>query len=273
MRVILHDLESVPAVLDGAPAPATCGSGDEALDQLTMAMTGPNVGATTLVLGPSWSPQAQRTMATARAATDLPRVMTATTSLPPGAAAVLGSLLVRLAGRILHEGALPLVVGLLERRLTSYALLDSVAGLERLQPSLGQHVTSWLPTSRFLATTSPTRAVERLGRKAQPQLAPTQVGGRTVLLGSDGPLLDELRHAAEQRRGDTSIQVAPSPAHTTQWWGTDGVVEGVDLPGDLDDLASWVHQQLPTMRECRWCQLVVPRGPCSFCGNLNDEAA
>lgn len=271
MKVVLHDLQVVPAVADPAGATTVASDVPDALARLADALAAGPRDEPVLLVVPGWSGAAVRTARTARAALDRATVQCVEVGLPPAAASVVASLALRLAPRLPHPGMLSAAVRVLEEQVASYALLRSVTGLDRVQPSLGQHVASWTPNSRFLVVTSPDSSVQRVTRRAPLELPGGGEGRATLVTGPPGELREELASAA-RRRFETPppVEVDAVPG-AARWWGSDDVAEGVEWPGDLDRLADDVRRRVGPVRTCGWCGQRVPTGPCALCGH--DDAA
>jgi hypothetical protein len=218
-----------------------------------------------LVVNPTWfAPAARLRVEMADLILDRPRLAIHDTALPPLAAGVLASLAAAVAPQLPSPGALLAALPSLEQELLWFAWLRSVSGLDEPRPRLTQHASSYLPWTRFVASSHPEPGVQRVlrggARLAVPQLGPGHGLVYAPWTDDEGWVDDVLAHAL----GLDARMLEPSP-HAPSWWGTDQVVEAVVHPLDMPALGSRLAAGLE-LRTCGWCDELVASVPCPFCG-------
>lgn len=142
----------------------------------------------------------------------------------------------------------------------SGAWLRSVARLESPQPSLVQHLRSWLPGGGgFLVEHAPRTSV-RAAKATAPDEAPYGGSGtRPALVVSGRGAPDQaLRQAQRLAAAVARIETDPLPGPQARY-GTAAAVELAALPEDTPFLP------LDGSPDCPTCGLLVPQPVCPFC--------
>jgi hypothetical protein len=169
---------------------------------------------TVLALHPTWDGGAGlHLVRMVRSALDSSRVVPVATALPPLAVAVLGAQLAAVAPYLPGPGPLVPGVDLLGSRLAVGAWTSSVSRLERPSPSLGQHLRSWWPRSRFVVTVQPGPRVDAIRRRRPFDAAGWAVPGPSLaVLGSGGGDAGWLHEVVLPAVGaERVVETGPSP--------------------------------------------------------------
>jgi hypothetical protein len=219
-----------------------------------------------IVVDPTWfAPAARLRIEMADVILDRPRLAIYDTSLPPLAAGVMASIASAVAPHLPSPGALVAALPALERELLWFGWLGSVSGLNEPRPRLTQHASSYLPWTRFVVSSHPEPAVQRVPRREAPLAVPPLGPGHALVhapwTDDEGWVDDVLARAT----GLDARLLEPSP-HAPVWWGTEQVVEAVVHPLDMAGLGARLAGEL-RLRPCGWCDEVVGSSPCPFCGH------
>jgi hypothetical protein len=222
---------------------------------------------TVLALHPTWDGGAGLHLARmVRSALDSSRVVPVATSLPPLAVAVLGAQLAAVAPYLPGPGALVPGVDLLGSRLAVGAWTSSVSRLERPSPTLGQHLRSWWPRSRFVVTVQPGSRVDEIRRRRPFDAAGWAVPGPSLaVLGSGGGDAGWLHEVVLPAVGaERVVETGPSPLGP-RWWGAPRLVEVVGCGADPVAAAAELVAAFPCTA-CGWCGEPVAGPSCPLCG-------
>jgi hypothetical protein len=224
-------------------------------------------GGRVVVIMPQWlEDEAVMRLDMARSMLDTERVAVHRTALPPLAATVLASLASACGPSLPSAGLLASLLEDLEAELHVFAWLGSVAGLSNPSPSIGQHVSSFVPGSAYGVSSWPEPAVHRL-KPGQPSVPLPEITRPSRLVvashgGDAGWLTDTVNSALG---GLPVVHVEPTP-RGPKWWGTSKLVEGVVYPIDCAELAADLMAEVEPWA-CRWCNELIARSPCPFCGH------
>ncbi len=207
-------------------------------------------------------PAARRTLSMARAAAPGSHAVVHETSLPPLARGHLVDVLGSLSPR-LTAGELLIACELVEASVVAGALLHSVTRLGSPAPSMGQHVRSWLPSSRFLALTQPEPAVTLLDARFPDDvgLPQTRPGWRMTRTPADPGDEAAVLLLAERLTGGPADEV-PAPAASQSRWAST-FCEFAAFPTDL---VTSVRAAVAEARACRSCGAALVWSRCRVCG-------
>jgi hypothetical protein len=253
-----------PGVLRGFD-PATAGADPGRLVELVAEDLAAH--GTVLALHPAWDGGASHHLVRmVRSALDSSRVVPVATSLPPLALAVLGAQLAAVASHLPGPGPLVPGVGLLGSRLAVGAWTSSVSRLERPSPTLGQHLRSWWPGSRFLVTVQPDPRVAPIRRRQPGDAAGWAVPAPSLAVlatrGGDAGWLHQVVLPAVG--AERVVETGPSPLGP-RWWGAPRLVEVVGCGADPATAAAELVAAFPC-RACGWCGEPVAGPSCPLCG-------
>jgi hypothetical protein len=220
-----------------------------------------------LALHPTWDGGAgHHLVRLVRSALDASRVVPVATSLPPLAVAVLGAQLAAVAPHLPGPGLLVPGAGLLASRLAVGAWTSSVSRLERPGPTLGQHLRSWWPRSRFLVTVQPQARVEPIRRRQAVDAAAWAVPAPSLAVlasgGGDARWVHEMVLPAVG--AERVLEAGPSPLGP-RWWGARRLVEVVACGADPAAAAAELVAAFPR-RACGWCGEPIAGPACPLCG-------
>jgi hypothetical protein len=221
---------------------------------------------TVLALHPTWDHGAgYHLVRMARSALDSSRVVPVATSLPPLAVAVLGAQLAAVAPYLPGPGPLVPGVGLLGSRLAVGAWTSSVSRLERPGPSLGQHLRSWWPRSRFVVTVQPEPRVDLIRHRRPFDAAGWTVPAPSLAVlathGGDAGWLHEVVLPAVG--AERVVETGPSPLGP-RWWGASRLVEVVGCGADPAMAAAELVAAFPCIA-CGWCGEPISGPSCPLC--------
>jgi hypothetical protein len=222
---------------------------------------------TVLALHPTWDGGAGlHLVRMVRSALDSSRVVPVATALPPLAVGVLGAQLAAVAPYLPGPGPLVPGVDLLGSRLAVGAWTSSVSRLERPSPSLGQHLRSWWPRSRFVVTVQPGPRVDAIPRRRPFDAAGWAVPGPSLaVLGSGGGDAGWLHEVVLPAIGaERVVETGPSPLGA-RWWGAPRLVEVVGCGADPVAAAAELVAAFPCVA-CGWCGEPVAGPTCPLCG-------
>lgn len=229
-------------------------------------------GGSVLAIYPSWWPEPSlQRLQTVRSALGASRLLLRASGLPPVAGTVLCALAAALAPRAPSPGALLAGLTALERQLVPVARLSSVGNLRQPNPSVGQHLASWWPTSAFGVSWWPSPSV-RLLRRADAGVplpiaaawtgVPLTVAAISTTEATTRAWFDQ--HVFPMLGTEKVLELEPS-ALRQRFWGDRRVAEAVAYPGDLDALASHLFEGRYAVR-CDWCGETIASDVCPFCG-------
>jgi hypothetical protein len=221
---------------------------------------------TVLALHPTWDGGAgHHLVRTVRSALASSRVVPVATSLPPLAVAVLGAQLAAVAPYLPGPGPLVPGVDLLGSRLAVGAWTSSVSRLERPSPSLGQHLRSWWPRSRFVVTVQPGPRVDLIRRRRPFDAAGWAVPGPSLaVLATNGGNAGWLHEVVLPAVGaERVVETGPSPLGA-RWWGAPRLVEVVGCGADPAMAAAELVAAFPCSA-CGWCGEPIAGPSCPLC--------
>ena len=187
------------------------------------------------------------------------------TPLPPLAAAVLASLASAVAPHLPSRGVLVSLLGELEAELHVFTWLGSVSGLSVPAPTIGQHVASLSPGSRFGVSSYPEPSVHKLGRDGAGVPLPRIERPSRLAVSDHGGDVGWI-HTVNAALGGLEVRTVEPTPNGPSWWGTGKLVESVAYPVDLSRLAAELAQAADPWT-CRWCRELVARSPCPMCGH------
>ncbi|MFC5718930.1 hypothetical protein ACFP1Z_01885 [Streptomyces gamaensis] len=204
-----------------------------------------------------------RRLHTIRSVLESDRIALLPVALPPLAVAVLARQLRQLSVSDLSPGVLASAARLLAHYIYAGAQLASVAGLDRIEVGLGQHLASYVPGARFGVLVSPSPLLLRTGSGETPAgpafgTSLTVARGRPPGRGEDW-VLDTLAPAWRVQ----GVHEVALPEESGRWWGTHRAVEFVAAIAD----PSILYQLVTSVRreECHWCGLELIGDRCAFC--------
>jgi hypothetical protein len=221
---------------------------------------------TVLALHPTWDGGAgHHLVRMVRSALATSRLVPVATALPPLATAVLGAQLAAVAPHLRGPGPLLGGAGLLGSRLAVGAWTSSVSRLEQPGPSLGQHLRSWWPRSRFLVTVQPDPRVDPIRRRrpfdaAGWALPPPSLAVLATHGGDAGWLHEVVLPAIGAER---VVETGPSPLGR-RWWGAPRLAEVVGCGADPAATAAELAAAFPCIA-CGWCGEPVAAASCPLC--------
>lgn len=221
-----------------------------------------------LVVVPSeQGPAARRTLSMARAAAPGAHAVVVETSLPPLARQHLVDTLTALSPR-LTSGELLVACELVEANVVAGALVHSVTRLSQPAPSMGQHVRSWLPTTRFVVQTHPTQHVTRLDLRNPHRYLPraSKPGWELRCTDVDPRDATAMRLVAERLTGTPAREAPAPPGSADRWKGT--FCEFVAFPVDG---TRELQAALSAARPCRSCGAAVIWPSCRVCGAQQED--
>lgn len=238
------------------------------IDQLRPA---PARGEPVLVVVPADDgPTARRTLSMARAAAPGAHAVVHETHLPPVARRHLVDTLASLSPR-LTAGELLIACELVERDVVAGALLHSVTKLGTPAPTMGQHMRSWLPSSRFVVQTHPEPRVALLDLQSPGTLGlpETRVGWRMVCTPVDPSDEIAVLLLAQQLTGTAAEEVSPPDGSGDRW--KSAFCEFAAFPADITTL---VQRAVADARPCRACGAALVWPQCRVCGaQQGDDSA
>jgi hypothetical protein len=220
---------------------------------------------------------AEHTLSLARAAAPGATGVVHGSDLPPLARERVVDLLAALAAsHDLGAGQLLVVCEAIERTVVAGAVVRSVTRLASPGPSMGQHLRSWWPPSRFVVTTHPHETITSVGRETGDlplTAAPTAMHGWVT---TGDPAAGEIARAAlalvtgrAPDRTDDGVEddvlavvEVDVPAQSRRRWATSRFVEFCALPVDVDVV---VRTALASAQECRSCGAPVAWAACRIC--------
>lgn len=272
MHVVLAGLDRLP--FDQRPDLVVADLSEDGRTRLTDAILPGLAHGPVLVVHPTWDRSVGTVVDSVHAALDDPAVLRHGTPLPPLAAAVLGELAVRLQPHLPDPGTLVAGLPHVEDEVRAGAVLGTVSRLEHVQASVGQHLASWLPNGRFLATFGDDEAVRRLPRGEAIALPDLTAGQRLFLAVGDTTLDGPVRRGLDgsTTRPDDGSWDLDLPSRSAGWWGTADIVEFAIVPRLLQDLAARIVERVGTSRACHWCEHPTPVSPCPWCGHVRASA-
>ncbi len=147
----------------------------------------------------------------------------------------------------------------LRRHLWSAAWLPSVAKLRTPQPSIVQHVRSWLPNSGFLITLSPAKSVLGVHRASMTGI--TELPGHAVIHSPTEAPEWVVPAVTETLGARTSSEIVPI-RDSIDSYGTRSAVEFIALP------VNFLDQSRPRPEDvvaCSGCGIRHARPTCPFC--------
>lgn len=223
-------------------------------------------GDTLLGLHPAWQrdPWAHD-LALLRVAAEAPQVVPVPLDLPPLAGSVLAGLLALLGAD--HEPAETLAaIGPLCSTTKVMAVLGTLAGLEHVPVSVGEHLISLVPGTVHLVVTGAHGRVVRVRRRRLqlPLPGPSPHLGLLVAAGRRGDDESVRQTLAATGWAPRTATVEPTTLGP-RWWGTDRLVEVVLYPTH-EARVHGAMRHLPAVITCSWCDRRTPRLPCVFCG-------
>lgn len=217
-----------------------------------------------LVVLPSWRDDLRRAAETARSSVDNDRMVLHSSDLPPLAASALVAQAAALSAGGMLLGRLAGMLPLLEKGITPFAWLGSVSKLSRLTPTLGQHVRSMAPGSVFMAYAGAEPRVEQVKRKEPRIILPMSAARHAIALSTHpSGNRDWVQRALRAIGLDSRVQEVAPISESTNWWGTDRLVELALYSRDVDELVALDSR--PT-EPCPWCAHEVVPDPCPVCG-------
>jgi hypothetical protein len=221
---------------------------------------------TVLALHPTWDGGTGDYLARmVRSALDTSRVVPLATPLPPLAIAVLGAQLAAVAALLPAPGRLVAGAELLGSRLVVGAWTSSVSRLERPAPSLGQHLWSWWPPSRFAVAFQPDARVDRIRRRRPFDAGSWAIPSPSLaVLATHGGNPSWLHEVVVPAIGaERVVEAGPSPLGQ-RWWGAPRLVEVVGCPAEATATASELVAAFPCS-PCGWCGEPISGSSCPFC--------
>lgn len=187
------------------------------------------------------------------------------TGLSPLASRVFGGLLAALAPHVPEPGRLFAVLPRLERELTAFAWVDSVARLETPSPTKSQIAASLLPGTAFGVSVSPDQEIVRLSSDRRLPELPELDGDREVVVANRTANPSWVAESVEPAFGGLEVRDEEEPeGDPSKWWGTRQVVEVVAYPTDVRALADRLSRGLRAS-PCRWCGEPMAAKLCPFC--------
>lgn len=221
-----------------------------------------------LVLYPAWADErtAER-LETLRGCLDTNRMTAHALPHPPLAGAVLVSLVAAAARHLPEPGRLVGALPALGQQLLQLTWLSRLSRLERPSPSVWQHLLSYWPSTRFVASSWPEPAVRRVTRTRRqvplPQLPAGTVGLALADRGGDRAWVET---AVRPALGQPALREVEASASAEAWWGSPAFMELVAYPLDL---AATVRAAAgdASGELCGWCRQQAPLGRCPFCGD------
>lgn len=272
MHVVVAGIDRL--VMDSHPDLRVATADDDPLVDLAVEVQDLLDDGPVLVLCPSWDPEMVQTLDSLHAALDDPRLLRHATSLPPLGAAALGGIAARLAAFVDNPAVLAAGMSHVESGIEIGAVVSSVARLEQVSTSLGNHVASWLPGGRFVVLPGAEEPVRRVRRKDVLTLPEVGHGRMAMVAGSEESELFESVKAALDAQGVTAEQPVPMPLsdRAATWWGTAHMVEFAFVVRDLAALADEVKAKHDSVQSCTWCGRRSPVGACRWCGHHPVEA-
>ncbi|MFI0909912.1 hypothetical protein [Streptomyces abikoensis] len=217
-----------------------------------------------VVLYPNSLPTAYvRRLHTVRSVLESDRVALLPVPLPPLAVGVLARQLRQLSVSDLSPGVLASAARLLTHYIYAGAQLSSVARCDRVDVSIGAHVGSLVPGTRFGVLVNPARRLLRTGPGETPDgpgFATRLTVARSRPRTGEDWVTDTL---APGWRVQGVQEILPLPADSRRWWGTPRAVEfaaAIPDPSVLYQLVTSVRRE-----ECHWCGLELIGDRCGFC--------
>ena len=147
----------------------------------------------------------------------------------------------------------------LREQLWSAVWLPSVAKLRTPQPSIFQHVRSWLPNSGFLATLSPERSVVRVNRASMTSV-PSLTDYAVIHSPTEAPdwVVPAVTHALGSKSASEIVPIRES----IDSYGTKSAVEFIAVPVNFLELS---RPRPEDVVECSGCGIHHARPTCPFC--------
>lgn len=245
----------------GSPRLLSAPPATEILDVATAAMARDQ---DVLVVLPSWRDDLRRAAETARSSVDNDRMVLYSSELPPLAASALVAQAAALSADGMLLGRLAGVLPRLEGGITPFAWLGSVSRLSHLTPSLGQHVRSMAPGSVFMAYAGAEPRVERAKRKEPRIILPMSAARHAIALSAHpGGNRDWVQRALRAIGLENQVLEMAPITESTNWWGTDRLVELALYSREIDELAALDRRPAEA---CSWCGHEVVTDPCPVCG-------
>lgn len=205
-------------------------------------------------------PAVEQRLHTVRSLLESDRIALFRPDLPPLAVAVLARQLRQLASCDLGPGVLASAARLLTHYLHAYALLGSVARLDRVPVTLTSHARSWVPGSQFAVLAHPQ---PQLVRAAPGVTLPGPEFGTWMLVGRGQLPADWVTGTLVPSWRAQGLRETDAPAESAVWWGTPRLVEFCAYLADL----SVLYQLVTSVRQgtCHWCGMDVIGDRCVFC--------
>lgn len=229
-------------------------------------------GATLVAVVPSWDAEPLTAyLRSVRSALDTTRLVVHRTSLTPLAAGALAELVAAFARRdLLSQHELVSVLPALERHVVGAAWLGSVTKLRDPAPTLAMHARSILPGTAFGVVLADDPHVVAIRAKQGDTLAlpqPRVPGGwRVIVAVGDGGDVDLVRRSVARYAAGASTFEAPLTDVSTDWWGTDKLIDIALVPADLEQLARAVRAA-DALTPCAWCGAPITPPGCPYCGD------
>jgi hypothetical protein len=154
----------------------------------------------------------------------------------------------------------------LRANLWSAVWLPSVAKLRSPQPSMLQHVKSWLPNSGFVATLSPAPGITNASRARLSNLAPLP---GYALINSPSEAPEWVVPAVAKELGSLSSSEVMPIRDSIDSFGTKSAVEFIAVPADFRDRSRPAPELIT---ECPGCGVHHSRKSCPFCKMAGRDA-
>ncbi|MFB4312843.1 hypothetical protein [Actinomadura sp. 21ATH] len=254
------------------PEPVAWRVADSAVPEATLAFVQQTAGAlrqdgAVLVIYPAWRPQAAvRLVRQARAYLATDRIAAVPLDLPPLALSLVADQLAFMAPHV-RPGLLASLAQVLADRLFAGAWVGSVAKLEHVRTSLGQHMVSLMPGSGFMVAAGNRPGVHRV-TSGKPTL---EIGHRPLdpvlmLAAHEHGDVDWLQNKLKPELRVVSLTFVAGQPLGPRFWGTKKYAEFVAFSGHPRDL----HLALQSVdcEPCPWCGEPTALGICPFCARV-----
>ena len=202
----------------------------------------------------------ERRLHTIRSLLESDRIALFRPDLPPLGLAVLARQLRQLASCDLSPGVLASAGRLLTHYIHAGALLGSVARLDRVPVGLKSHAKSWVPGSQFGVLAHPEPQLVKIAPGAT---LPGPEFGTWLLVGKGQLQSDWVTGTLAKEWNVQGLRETAPPAESTDWWGTNKLIEFAAYLPDL----SVLYQLVTSVRQstCHWCGIDVIGDRCVFC--------
>lgn len=154
----------------------------------------------------------------------------------------------------------------LRANLWSAVWLPRVANLRSPQPSMVQHIRSWLPNSGFIATLSPSARVTAAGHAPLSHI-PALPGYALINSPSEAPGW-VVPAVAKELMSQSSSEVVPI-RESIDAFGTKSAVEFIAVPADFHESS---RPKPESIVECSGCGTHHSRPACPFCKMVSRPA-